>query len=263
MQLINDACSFTEISHPCLVKQAGFTISELVVTLAIIGILAGGATVVLKESPLEAHQGIANERKALLTGMHTMTSQLISDGTHIQAMALGLPPDTRGVIDATSVHCMAPNCPPGIGDGWHVRLDRKTLRVTGALETISSAYIPSHQNAGTEEGNMNYISVYPNAFIANPTALVDVDITTSPCLALEAVSQTVFQGNTWLPVEYGTQHRTHCYANGTCDPVTYLSRTYGHLHFLRSVAVISVSSTGSIQTAINAIPKSWSECPYG
>ena len=227
--------------HPSL-AQAGFTLTELVVAVALIGILS--AVAVSSVKPVGMPQVYKNA-VADIAQMQPQRSQVVTDGTTAGAIALGLPPDARGVIDAVFLRCQTNPASALCEDdpnATYVRLELKTLRANGQLEPIRHTDIFQFKSHGGGNFDAVYVFAAP-LFTANLDELYQVD-TFSNRQWFGGRNYGIFtQGN----VGENTPHRTICYQNSTCDPVSYLIYGFNQTGCLgQQASMISISMTGSI-----------------
>lgn len=242
---------------------AGFTLTEVMVTVAIVGIVSGIGVVIINSAKKVAKQELPTLTgpASYAVGIHAQQRRAITDGTSEAAVALGFPPDVRGVINAGFIDCVSgspkdPYCtgktkPAGWMDGpYYAHLKLQTIRASGVLETIDEEYFLIHQNAALDVRMKKEFSVSPGDLVpqgSNGTINVD---------SWSAIGDPKYNPAMVLSTNF------FCYQNGTCDPVTYvfLDKKYcsmgGATKTVQAGATaLSVSMTGSITSRVITIPE--------
>lgn len=219
--------------------QHGFTITELAVTLAVVGVVSSIAFAVAgtDRSVVTAEDGIAG-----ISRLHQFRSRAVTgDGDYNAAIAAGLPPDARGTIDLEARACNANIAVCADGGDTFMALVSKRLRANGQLEPVSEVQFPYNSNGPylTWNANHRFWALIPDDwFFCDEWG----------GSYTEAFFETEF---TSIGDKNGV-FRVICYANGTCDPVTYVAQVVsgegGAGEMLGGFLIVSVTSTGSVTT---------------
>lgn len=230
-------------------REQGFTLAELMVTVAVAGVLAAYGMGVFSSdiTPQEALRTSVANHAGFMNNLIARARIIDAEVSMADEIAAGLPPDARGTLVASSeyVNCNSPSihpaaaelcetvrgCQPNSCSYTFIVMTYKVLRVGGTLEEHSRAYFRSVYNSSGTPGdsyNRNVISRTKSADISAARPIENH--------------------------EWNQFTSTYCYANGTCDPVTFYFETHkvtdvgGVAVFdgTRHCSRIAVTPTGSV-----------------
>lgn len=237
-------------------SQRGFTLTEAMITVAIVGIL--GLVVVKNAKPSNLHTNAALRNATLPVVSKAFRVLHSSDASPADAIAAGLPPDARGKVEMSLVACSsltgedkektAKMCGmtgdnsmrwlifksnPGVVS---VRLEM--LRAGGTFERISTSFMPWYWDTPFTVMNL-YVA--PDAFITSGAAGCPNGCATATTLPAIGTSFQTIQQQVGQPGP-----KIYCYANGTCDPVTYFFHVNDVKTNVKKLSRIAVTATGAI-----------------
>lgn len=250
---------------PTYVAQAGFTLTELVVVVAVVGVLAAAASVAIGPSERAPGRSPAAIGAALVDVSGDTHSMSKSTATSADALAAGYPPDVRGRMKTTVHYCpgtvrgIAEPVPSDLGFDCstsmftYVQVRVERLKANGGFELISKQYIPFSSSAIVNGNVVPYdgvLAMYatPGAYVSNGIAQCVNDPYGNVnwfCFDNELMrSRNASPVAAEILGHQDTPFEVRCYVNGTCDPVTYwfAIETPGQVHLSR----IAVTPFGSI-----------------
>ena len=266
-------------------SQGGFTLTELVVTVAVVGVVAAVAAINTGRRDAHARTAVLDAAAPALSKASRVVNY--SDASPADAIALSLPPEVRGRVVINPVLCSALSaterdsadelCDVSFSGNssyylFYAGANLKVLEIK--VEVLRAGNPPFFEKLATSyvpllwpTSNGHSTLAVCRAAGANVTTKCTADCTSIPKASpinlmnnssivtkVQQVSGYV-AGVTPLPecdtVGSGWAGQSYCYYNGTCDPVTYWFLTAPHSKtWVRtgniSLSRISLSYTGSI-----------------
>ncbi|MBK9071178.1 MAG: type II secretion system protein [Myxococcales bacterium] len=234
---------------PDVTHQAGFTLTELLVTVAVVGGLS------LMAISFGGTPNFSREARDTMVDAVSQAHRMRSAATSFDAQNAGYPPDVRGRIRIEVRYCGS-NPPDGItcNDQWtpYFAVITELLKPGGnpAFERWREGYLQMSpiecEGEGCRDGLAQLYARKSFDITRGVTCQGPPDDNPMYCdtafTQAEGFSKLMWMGGPAEAMEIW------CYHNGTCDPVTYYFHNIGGRPELHRIAV---SMTGSIHVSDN------------
>lgn len=244
-------------------RSAGFTLTELVVAVAIIGILVGAASVSIKRT------SSANSITTQVAVAHSNLRRL-SQGTATpaDAIAAGFPPDFRGRVVSAYRPCPGESGSPhpantdlgfpckriGPTDPVYLEVKAQRLMAGGTFETFSLTNLPVSYGGATNSIQAVYVTGGASITSGISCAGADCEVMAS-WFPNRSKLDGELNGMQLGTTSFGdlSDVSIRCFSNGMCDAVTYwfVFQDGAKFRFSRvavtpTSSVVAINSWGSI-----------------
>ncbi|MBK9072398.1 MAG: type II secretion system protein [Myxococcales bacterium] len=237
------SASLSQLNQRRARREGGFTLTELVVTVAIIGMLAATAISATKKTSTKDAPATAQAARAALSQAFRLARN--SQATPADALIAGLPPEVRGSIRIRTQPDPTGECYDEWRDAPYKQfIDLMVLQPGGTMALEFSEQLPCGGATITGVARQFDVTGHCNVVTCWPG---NCDGGTLRC-------DDAVPGITGTQSKYAATvfYEPYCYTNGTCDPVTVYFESQDRLTKApwtvsnRQVSYMALSLTGSV-----------------